>query len=149
MAVTAGESADPKRSPIVNDKRTIKIGGRNVTVSETVWRNSPEFQKAAQGYVDPDSRLPDRKRAQPPRALEPGKLKERSRSKRSLVVCVEIIALRHRIVDDDNIIAGSKHLRDCIAASLGVDDADKRLRWEYGFCRTEGREQTIVRISIK
>ena len=71
------------------------------------------------------------------------------RRKRRVVVCIEIVAFKRRQVDDDNICAGAKHLRDCIATSLGVDDGDKRLRWRYACCPTEGREQTLVRISLK
>jgi hypothetical protein len=73
---------------------------------------------------------------------------QRSRKSR-VVICVEIIACKHRRLDFDNLIAGFKCLRDCIATSLGVDDGDRRLRWAYGFCQTTGREQTIVRISVQ
>lgn len=66
--------------------------------------------------------------------------------KRRVAVSVEIISLRHRLLDDDNLVAGTKSLRDNIATSLGVDDADKRVRWHVGQCQTSGREQTIVKI---
>ena len=69
--------------------------------------------------------------------------------KRGVVVCVTLIALRTRCLDSDNLVSGFKKLRDCIAISLGVDDGDKRIRWEYGFAQTSGREQTIVRLCLK
>lgn len=70
------------------------------------------------------------------------------RSQRRVGVVVEIIACRHRLFDDDNSCAGLKPMRDAIARSLGVDDGDKRIRWCYGQCRTDGEEGTIVRVSV-
>lgn len=35
------------------------------------------------------------------------------------------------VMDGDNLQMGFKGLRDGIAARLGVDDADPRIRWEY------------------
>lgn len=65
-----------------------------------------------------------------------------------VVLVVQIIALRHRYADDDNIgPAGAKSLRDAIARSIGVDDGDPRIKWEYGVMQTIGPEQTIVKIS--
>jgi hypothetical protein len=46
-------------------------------------------------------------------------------------VCVQIISLRKRLIDDDNLIGGAKPLRDQIAKSLGLDDGDPRLVFEY------------------
>lgn len=132
----------------MSNERVFTINGKTYRVSEEVWKLSPELQKAAQGHVDPPGRLPDSERAQPAGSLGQSAPK-RPPSKRRLVICVEIIALRNRSIDDDNLIAGAKHLRDCIATSLGLDDKDKRFRWRYGFCQTEGREQTIVRVSLK
>lgn len=61
-------------------------------------------------------------------------------------VVVSIIGLRRRALDDDNFNGGCKALRDCIAASLGIDDGDKRLTWQYGQLQTRGREGYLVRI---
>lgn len=119
---------------------------------------SPEFIKkhfpnASRAFYEANCRIPlglesPERKPDPVQALVPGKKVQRSR-KRSVVVCVEIIAVLRKRTDDDNIHAGAKALRDCIAASLGVDDGDKRIRWSYGTCQTSGREQTIVRISVK
>lgn len=49
-------------------------------------------------------------------------------------------------MDDDNAIAGLKPLRDAIARMFGLDDADSRIRFEYGQCRTDGDEGTIVKL---
>lgn len=62
-------------------------------------------------------------------------------------VSVTLIAVRKGKLDDDNAIASCKHLRDCIARTLGVDDADPRVRWEYG--QVIGtRRGTIVKVEV-
>ena len=68
-------------------------------------------------------------------------------SPQSLVVC--IVGFRRRILDDDNFCAGCKPLRDAIAFSLGRDDGDPSLTWEYAQVRTEGRQGVAVAISVK
>jgi hypothetical protein len=64
----------------------------------------------------------------------------------SVAVVITLIAARHRLIDDDNSVAGLKPCRDAIARSLGIDDADQRVRWCYGQTRTDGAEGVIVRI---
>ena len=44
---------------------------------------------------------------------------------------ITLTRLGGRPMDDDNLIAAFKALRDGIAARLGLDDADPRLRWRY------------------
>lgn len=48
-----------------------------------------------------------------------------------LPCAVRIIRIGPRRLDDDNLVASAKHLRDGIADRLGVDDADSRVVWEY------------------
>lgn len=62
----------------------------------------------------------------------------------SLVVC--LVSFRRKLLDDDNLSGSCKHLRDAIAASLGLDDGDKRIRWEYGQVETRGLTGVAVRI---
>ena len=50
--------------------------------------------------------------------------------------------------DDDNMVAGAKSLRDSIASSIGCDDGDPRISWEYHQVKTSGPEGTIVTISL-
>lgn len=38
---------------------------------------------------------------------------------------------RGRRLDDDNLRAGMKAVRDGVADALGVDDGSDRVRWEY------------------
>ena len=39
-----------------------------------------------------------------------------------------------------------KPLRDAIAAELGMDDADPRIRWQYGQTETRGAEGVLVMV---
>lgn len=64
-----------------------------------------------------------------------------------VAIVVTIISYRPGELDEDNLIAGAKPLRDSIAKSLGLDDADKRLRFEYGQFQTRGATGTHVLIS--
>ena len=61
---------------------------------------------------------------------------------------VSLIGLRRRTLDDDNFNGACKHLRDAIAASLGLDDGDKRICWQYQQLQTKGREGVLVRIEV-
>jgi hypothetical protein len=89
---------------------------------------------------------PERKPDPLPPLVKRPKVQRSGKSR--LVVIVTIIAFRNRFLDDDNIGAGAKSLRDCVATSLGVDDGDKRIKWEYGFVQSAGREQTLVLMQL-
>lgn len=53
---------------------------------------------------------------------------------------------RAKLLDSDNLAGGGlKSLRDAIAASLGLDDSDKFIIWEYGQFYSN-REGVLVRI---
>lgn len=72
----------------------------------------------------------------------------RKTGKSSVGICVEIISFRKRLLDDDNLSSGCKPLRDAIAKSLGLDDGDPLLRWDYQQVRTTGQTGTLVKISV-
>ncbi len=59
---------------------------------------------------------------------------------------VAIIAFTNREFDSDNLIFGLKPIRDAIAISLGMNDADRFIKWEYSQHHTSGDEGTLVRI---
>lgn len=102
----------------------------------TVARNCPDM-----GAVGPEKREPC-----PPSTLGANLPRNRSRQKR-LVVIVTLIACRNILCDDDNSgMGGSKALRDAVAKSLGIDDGDPRIRFQYGQQLTTGPEGTIVMI---
>ncbi len=88
---------------------------------------------------------PERQRDTAP-ALDRGAQTITSR-RRSVAIRVSITSVRKRLLDNDNLIAGSKWLRDQIAETLGLDDAEgSGLTFEYSQVLTQGTEGTVVRI---
>lgn len=83
----------------------------------------------------------------PVKALEPKPQRLKS-GKGCLRLVVTLISCRRGELDHDNLVAGCKPLRDAVARSLGVDDADPRIKWCYGQARTDGETGTIVRIEV-
>lgn len=73
---------------------------------------------------------------------------QRKKGKGIVACVVTLIAVRRRESDDDNNIASLKPLRDAIADTLGIDDGDGRLRWEYGQTESRGAEGVIVKIEL-
>jgi hypothetical protein len=51
-----------------------------------------------------------------------------------------------RALDDDNLRASLKAIRDGVADALGIDDGDPRITWEYA---QERRKAYGVRIRIE
>jgi len=70
----------------------------------------------------------------------------RKGNKSGVVVCVDLIAARHRVCDDDGNVAALKWLRDAIAESIGLDDGDPIIHWRCGQYQTQGSVGVIVRI---
>ena len=93
------------------------------------------------GGLAPKAQQPER-----PRSLDSQKPRREKRKGR-VAVFVSIIACRARETNEDNFIAGTKWLKDSIANTLGLDDADKRIRWEYGQCETRGEQGVIVKVT--
>lgn len=65
--------------------------------------------------------------------------------KAALPCVVTITRIGKRMMDDDNVRAACKSIRDGIALRLGVDDADPRVTWRY---RQETAREYSVRIEI-
>lgn len=62
---------------------------------------------------------------------------------------ITITRIAPRALDDDNLRAGAKSIRDGITDALGLkDDRDARLRWEYEQARGKPN-QYAVRISVR
>lgn len=55
-------------------------------------------------------------------------------------VIVTITRVAPRELDDDNLAAGAKSVRDGVADWLGVDDRDPRITWRYAQERGKPRE---------
>lgn len=83
-------------------------------------------------------------RAQP--ALVRHVSRKQARAARVEVV-VSLVVCQRTLFDSDNAVSGgTKALRDAIAESLGCDDGDKRLRWEYGQLQTSGEPGVMVKM---
>lgn len=72
--------------------------------------------------------------------------RKRARRKGGVVICITIIACGPRLLDDDNLATGAKPLRDSIASGLGIDDGDRRIRWQYRSIETTGEAGVIVTV---
>jgi hypothetical protein len=81
------------------------------------------------------------------RPLDKG-IQKRQKGKGSVVVVVTLITCRRRELDDDGNVAALKPLRDAIASTIGLDDADKRIRFEYGQIESRSKEGVIVKIEL-
>ena len=66
-----------------------------------------------------------------------------------MVVRVSLIVCSRRELDDDNLRGSLKPLRDAIADTLGIDDGDKRIRFEYGWHETKGEEGVMVKVEFQ
>lgn len=109
-------------------------------VSESVRRRNPHLYGGAVGAVEARAAKPTTVQA-----LD-GSKRQRKKSKGRVEVVVTLICCRRRIGDDDSIAASCKPLRDAIANSLGLDDGDARIRFEYSQCRTDGQQGVMVKI---
>lgn len=65
-----------------------------------------------------------------------------------LSIVVTIVSFRHRLLDDDNLPSAFKGVRDSIAKAIGLDDGDKRFKWEYRQVETIGTKGTLVTIEV-
>lgn len=59
---------------------------------------------------------------------------------------VTMVKLGPGEMDDDGVSGAMKYVRDTVALFCGLDDKDKRWKWEYG---QERHKQTGIRISIE
>lgn len=63
-------------------------------------------------------------------------------------VCVTLTRIAPRALDDDNLRASLKHVRDGVADWLGVDDRSPLVEWRYGQAKA-GVRQYAVRIQVE
>lgn len=57
---------------------------------------------------------------------------------------VTITRMGPKPLDTDNLAISAKHLRDGIAARLGVDDADPRVEWRYRQDKSPEHEAVVT-----
>lgn len=82
----------------------------------------------------------------PSQTLERGK-QILSGVKESVAIRVVLVIASKRRLDDDNLQGACKFLRDGIAETLGTDDGDPRLTWEYHQIQSRD-EGVIVKITV-
>lgn len=56
-------------------------------------------------------------------------------------IVISLTRVGRRMLDDDNLQAAFKHVRDGVADALGIDDGDKRLTWVYS--QRTGKEYAV------
>jgi hypothetical protein len=61
-------------------------------------------------------------------------------------VVISLIRYGARELDSDNLSGSLKPLRDGISATIGIDDGDKRLIWQYSQITTKGHPGVMVTI---
>lgn len=78
------------------------------------------------------------------------KPKRKARGRKSVegrpVLRITLIACRHTTLDADNSIGGFKQMRDVIADSFQLDDAESTIDWQYSQVKTNGQQGVIVMI---
>jgi hypothetical protein len=107
-------------------------------------KGSTSFRKLNAGLFDPV-------RAVSPAVAKPDHKREVARQDQAQAggkgrVVFSLIALRRRPLDADNNAASFKHFQDAIAESLGFDDGDERVTWQYQQMHTFGKEGVIVHV---
>jgi len=107
-------------------------------VSDAVRRRNPHLYGAKMGGLEAGQ-----SKQTPVQALAGRKQKQQGGPRR-LGIIVTMCVHRRRIVDDDNNIGSLKPLRDAIAKSLGLDDGDKTIAWQYTQVQTRGKEGVQV-----
>ena len=75
-----------------------------------------------------------------------GSLSKHKGSKGRVAIRVSLIVLSRRTLDDDNLVGACKPLRDAICESIGIDDGDERIKFEYGQQKTDGQQGVAVKI---
>jgi hypothetical protein len=108
-------------------------------VSDSVRKRNPHLYPPLGGMA---AGQPQQSQVSPLEQL----IQKRQKGKGGVAVVVTLIACRRRELDDDGNVASQKPLRDAIANSLGIDDADARIRFEYGQCETRSLRGVIVKI---
>lgn len=113
-------------------------------VSQAVRKLNPHIY--GQTSLNSVGSLPKQERqSHPIPALDKGKV-GRPAGQGSVGLVVTLVSYRHKLLDGDNLVYSLKGLRDSVAKSIGLDDADRRVRWQYGQVETRGEQGTVVTI---
>jgi hypothetical protein len=111
-----------------------------------------ELSKKAQEQILHD--YPDLFRAVEAKVAKPnttqamdGGISKQAGGVQSMEICVVFVALIKRKLDDDNLIAALKPLRDAICTTIGIDDGSDIYKFYYEQQVTIGQEGVLVHIS--
>lgn len=121
--------------------KDLKVTGRILPLSDAFKKRNPGLF-AVGGVVSPERECNPR-----PALAGRSPIQKGGTAKLAIVVC--LVAFRRRLLDDDNLTAGFKPLRDAIAATLRIDDGDKRIRFECHQIKTSGRQGTVVMVELQ
>jgi len=78
-----------------------------------------------------------------------GRIPKQPKRKAGVELVVTLVACMRRELDSDNLQGACKPARDAIAVSLGLDDGDPRIRWNYAQVVSIGGEGIIVKMEKK
>jgi len=117
----------------------MKISELN-NASEATKRLNPELFRSAVGAV-----ATARSERNSVQTLD-GTVKARRQRKGQVAIRVSFVVFRRRLLDDDSNVYSIKPLRDAVSNTLGLDDADARIAFEYSQHETKGEQGVIVRI---
>ncbi len=59
-----------------------------------------------------------------------------------------VVVRKRSLLDSDNLQGALKPLRDAVAYSLGIDDGDPRIEWEYHQIKSTQPEGVTVMVTI-
>ena len=129
------------------------ISASYVETSPGVWCHISRVRRVEAGQPEPNGGTALEREAPASKGsatgVGTGVSTKRSRTVSSAggVVVVTMLAMLRREFDEhDNLRASLKPLVDAIAGSLGVQDNDARVRWQYAQQRTVGRPRVVVLI---
>lgn len=112
-------------------------------VSESVRRLNPHLYTNGGVLGGLETKKP-KPNPSPSLARQPLKFKS---GKEGVGVCITLCSHRRRLLDShDNLRSSTKPLVDAIAKTIGLDDADPRIKWQYHQLETKGREGVVVTI---
>lgn len=121
---------------------TIKFNDLSETLKQRIRRDNPTVFGPV-GRVETNSTKRTAVQALDSRVQKP------ESGTKGVGIRITLITLRKRLLDKHDAVAyACKPLTDAIAKSLGVDDNDKRLEWEYLQVKTTGTEGVMVKIEV-
>lgn len=66
----------------------------------------------------------------------------------SVVARITFVSLRRRLIDPDALAGSTKFLQDAVCKTIGYDDGDPRVEFEYLQTKTKGKTGVIVKIEL-